>query len=236
MEAEEPLPKVTLRMLARAEHLCPRALALDHGGGDGNRGANRRYRIRGQVEADARLAHTDLTRPELRHFPGTDDLEPEERRVYDIAARWYVALFGQEAMTVADAGTDEFETVARRTGVRLVGGAGLALEDGAGGRELRLLSLGDDPVEEILDAPSTRFALLRRAHWTQRGPLRVVRADLLGGWAVAADLDGAASWDALREWLAERVAVIAEHADRRSPRAGWECARCRFIAGCSVLR
>ena len=225
---DDDLPKVTLRMLARAESLCPRQLALDHEGQDGNRTANRRYRVSGQVMADARLAHTVLARPTAAHFPGTDDLEPEERCVYDLAARWYVALFGDQAMAVADPETDDFETIAVRTGVRLIGGAGLALEDGAGGRELRLLSLGTMYPEPILDAPSTRFALLRRPHWTRRGPLRVVRADLLGGWAVAADLDGAEAWDPLRTWLTERVDVVRALEDKREPRAGWECARCRL--------
>ncbi|MGZ4678466.1 MAG: hypothetical protein ACXVJ7_08010 [Acidimicrobiia bacterium] len=233
---DDALPKVTLRMLARAEQLCPRQLALDHDGQDGNRPASRRYRVAGQVEADARLAHTALTRPAPEHFRPTDDLEPEEQRVYEMAAAWYVALFGDQAMSTADTATDDFETVAARTGVRLVGPAGLALEDGVGGRELRLLSFGTERPEEIVDAPSTRFALLRRARWTMQGPLRVVRADLLAGWAAAIDLDGAASWDALRSWLAERVDTVRAHADKRSPQPGWECARCRYIAGCSALR
>jgi hypothetical protein len=233
---DEPLPKVTVRMLARAEGLCPRQLALDHQGQYGNAGASRRYRVAGQVVADARLAHTDLTRPRPDHFPGSDDLEPEERHVYDLAASWYVALFGDQAMTVADDATDDFETVAVRTGVRLVGPAGLALEDATGGRELRLLTVGTLHPEDLTDAPSTRFALLRRAHWTRLGPVRIVRADLLGGWAVSTDLDGAAEWDALRSWLEERVAVLQAHADRSAPRAGWECARCRYVAGCAALR
>lgn len=225
-----------MRMLARAEGLCPRQLALDHQGQSGNSGASRRYRVSGQVVADARLAHTDLTRPRLDHFPGSDDLEPEERHVYDLAASWYVALFGDQAMTVADDDTDDFETVAKRTGVRLVGPAGLALEDATGGRELRLLSLGTLHPEDIADAPSTRFALLRRPRWTMLGPLRIVRADLLGGWAVSTDLDGAESWESLRRWLEARLAVVRECADRSAPRTGWECARCRYIAGCTALR
>ncbi len=233
---DDELPKVTIRMLARAERLCPRQLALDHQGQAGNYGAGRRYRVSKQVEEDARLAHTDLTRPGPHHFPGSDDLEPEERAVYDVAAAWYVALFGDQAMTAADDATDAFETVARRTGIRLVGPAGLALEDATGGRELRLLSLGTLHPEDIADAPSTRFALLRRPRWTRLGPVRIVRADLLGGWAVSTDLDGAAEWDGLRAWLEERLAVVREHADRAAPRTGWECARCRYVAGCGALR
>jgi hypothetical protein len=96
--------------------------------------------------------------------------------------------------------------------------------------------LGTLHPEDILDAPSTRFALLRRARWTMQGPLRIVRADLLGGWAVAADLDGVQAWDMLRAWLEDRLGVIRAVADARAPRPGWECARCRYIAGCRALR
>jgi hypothetical protein len=233
---DDDLPRVTARQLARAEQTCPRRLALDHEGQLANRQADRQYRIRNQVEADARLAHATLGRPHADHFPATDDLLPEELRIYELAARWYVAQFGDQAMVVADEGTDAFETIAPRTGVRLVGPAGLALEDAGGGRELRMLSLGDRASEEILDAPSTRFALLRRARWTMAGPLRIVRADLLVGWAQAVDIDGAAIWDELRGWFEERVAAVRDHADRTAPRPGWECARCRYIAGCKALR
>jgi hypothetical protein len=233
---DDDLPRVTARQLARAELTCPRRLALDHEGQIANRQADRQYRIRNQIEADARLAHATLGRPRREHFPATDDLLPEERRVYDVAARWYVAQFGDQAMVVADEGTDAFETPAPRTGVRLVGPAGLALEDAGGGRELRMLSLGHRASEEVLDEPSTRFALLRRARWTMAGPVRVVRADLLVGWAVAVDVDGGAIWDDLREWFETRVAVVRGRADRNAPHPGWECARCRYIAGCKALR
>jgi hypothetical protein len=64
----------------------------------------------------------------------------------------------------------------------------------------------------------------------------VVRADLLGGWAIDEAVDGAARWDEWRSWLQDRLAVIRAHADRREPRAGWECARCPYIAGCKAVR
>jgi len=233
---DDELPRVTVRMLARAERTCPRRLALDHADQRANRPANRGFRVRAQVEADARLAHTDLSAPRPEHFRATDDLRPEERRVYETAAAWYVALFGTEPMRVADAATDEIETVAVRTGVRLVGGAGLALEAGDGARELRLLSIGDRSTEELLDAPSVRFALLRRPRWTRLGVLRVVRVDLLGGWAVDEQVDGAQRWDEWRDWLVERLDVVRTRADRRRPDPGWECARCAYIAGCAALR
>jgi hypothetical protein len=229
-------PKVTAAMLARAAAMCPRRLALDHADQRANSGANRRYRLLNQLEADARLAHTSLAAPRAGHFRPTDDLFPEERAVYAVAARWYVALFGDQPMVVADAETDDMSTVAPRLGVRLTGPAGLALESADGSRELRLLSIGDRSRDEVLDAPRTKFALLRRARWTMEGPLRVVRADLLGGWSVGTDLDGQATWPELRSWLEAGIATIRHHADRTAPRAGQECARCPFIAGCGALR
>ncbi len=233
---ESELPRVTTRLLARAEQICPRLLALDHADQKANWGANRGFRVPNQVEADARLAHARLGVPRAEHFRPTDDLIDEERRLYEMAARWYVALFGDQPAVVADTDTDDVTTTAPRLGVRLVGPAGLAVEGPAGERELRLLSLGDRSTEDVLDASRTRFALLRRARWTMAGPLRVVRADLLGGWAVAVELDGAGAWEGLRDWLGERLEVIRAHADRTAPRAGWECARCRYIAGCAALR
>jgi len=233
---EDELPRVTVRMLARAERTCPRRLALDHADQRANYGANRGYRIRSQIEADARLAHTGLTAPRAEHFRPTDDLLEEERRVYELAALWYVALFGAEPVVVADVDTNEMETVAVRTGVRLVGGAGLALESATGERELRIVSIGDRSTEELLDAPSVRFALLRRPAWTRLGVVRVVRADLLGGWAVEEEVDGARCWDEWVAWLHERIGAIRSAADKGAPRAGWECARCPYIAGCRALR
>ena len=233
---DDELPKITLRQLATAERTCPRRLALDLEGQRANRPADRQFRVANQLEADARLAHANLGVPGDRHFRPTDDLRVEEARVYVLAASWYVALFGDEPRRTADEDTDRFETVARRTGVRLVGPAGLALETADGGRELRLLSLGTPFVEELLESPGTRFALLRRARWTRLGALRVVRADLVEGWSVAETVDGAATWDELVGWFGERLAVIRARADRSAPRTGWECARCRYIAGCAAVR
>ena len=235
MESED-LAKVTVRQLARAESTCPRRLALDHLDNRANRGANRGFRVSSQLVADARLAHTRLGVPRAEHFRPTDDLFPEEARVYAVAAAWYVALFGYQPMVVADVERDDFETIATSLGVRLIGGAGLALESESGDRELRMISIGDRSTEELLESASVKFALLRRREWTRLGPLRIVGVDLLGGSAVEADVDGAELWEPLREWLVERVGVIREHADRLAPRAGWECGRCPYIAGCSALR
>lgn len=236
MEATQELAKVTVRQLARAEQTCPRRLALDHLGNQANRGANRGYRVASQIAGDAQLAHTRLGSPRADHFRPTDDLYPEERRVYEVAAAWYVALFGDHPMIAADTDRDDFETVAASLGVRLIGQAGLALESETGARELRMLAIGDRSTEELLESASVKFALLRRREWTRLGPLRIVRVDLLGGSAVEAEVDGREVWATLRDWLVERIGVVRAHADRRSPRAGWECARCPYIAGCSALR
>jgi hypothetical protein len=53
---DDDLPRVTVRMLARAELTCPRRLALDHADQRANSGANRSYRVRSQIEAGAQAA------------------------------------------------------------------------------------------------------------------------------------------------------------------------------------
>ena len=232
----EDLPRLTVRLLARAGTGCPRRVYREHSGNPAMAGANRRYRVRSQVEEDARLAHTSLTAARAEHFhPETSDLSVEERAVYDLAARWYVALFGDRPARVDDLGTDAMETAASRTGIRLVGGAGLAVVDPHGVRELRMLSIGDRSTEEILESISVRFAILRRPRWSRAGALRVVRADLHGGWSVEADADGPALFEASRIWMIDQLALIRSHMDSSAPLAGTECGTCPFIPGCRAF-
>lgn len=233
----DELAKVTKRQLSGIESACPRRLHLDHSGQRGNRLANRRYRVLGQIAGDAALAHTELCTPTLRHFPGATDLFPEERAVYDAAARWYVELFGDRAARADDLDTEPMETTVERLEARLVGPAGLAVCDDRGVRELRLLGLrGSEVSPPTLDAVDIRFALLRRVRWARVPELRVVRADLLGGTARAAVFDVEGAWPELEEWLSERVGAIRARADRSAAVAGTECGACAFVAGCGALR
>lgn len=236
-EPGEELPRLTVRLLARAGAGCPRRTYKEHTGNPMMGGANRKYRVLNQVEEDARLAHTSMTAASSSHFhPQTSDLIEEERAVYELAARWYVALFGDRPVRVDDLDADPMETVAPRTGIRLVGGAGMALVDPAGMHELRMLSIGDRNTEEILESVSVRFAILRRARWSRAGPLRVVRADLHGGWSVEEQADGTELFESARVWMIDQLARIGDHMHPVNTIVGSECGTCAFIPGCRALR
>ena len=178
-----------------------------------------------------------MTAAAASHFhPQTTDLGDEERAVYELASRWYVALFGDRPVQVDDLETDGMETVAARTGVRLVGGAGMAVVDPDGTHELRMLSIGDRSTEEVLESVSVRFAVLRRSRWSRSARLRVVRADLHGGWSVEEEADGAELFETARVWMIEQLAIIRDHMHPSLAVAGTECGTCAFIPGCQALR
>ena len=229
----EQLPRVTPALLRWADSMCPRRLAGVHYDRRGNRPSDARFRVANRVFDSARLAHVDLAVPTMRAVQIVDGLEPEEQQIYEAAGRWYVALFAERAVRTVD--LDDWESPLHALGVRLVGPAGLPVEDGTGRRELRLLRVGarrpvdDDPLVTV----DVRFALARVAEWAGDGSLRVCVADLLDGALVERDVDVAAVLDDdVRPWLAERVAVIKELARDATVRPGLACANCRYIAGC----
>jgi hypothetical protein len=53
--------------------------------------------------------------------------------VYELAARWYIQLFSDDAVRSVEI---EFETPNESLGIRLVGPAGLPVEHASGEREL----------------------------------------------------------------------------------------------------
>jgi len=233
--ADAEAPRVTPALLRWAETMCPRRLAGVHHDRRGNRPSDARFRVANRVFDSARLAHTDVAVPSLDAFRAVDGLEPEEQRVYEAAARWYVTLFGERAVRSVD--LDDWESPVAELGVRLVGPAGLAVEDADGRRELRLLRVGarrpvvGDPLESI----EARFALERVAEWAGGGSLRLCVADLVQGALIEreVDVDRALEVD-VRPWLAERVAVIRERLADATPEPGLECGHCRYVAGCSA--
>lgn len=231
----DPLPKITLRHLARAERICPLRLANEHRNHTGNRASNGRYRVGGQIREDARLAQTDLGRPRREHFRPTRDLAPEQRQLYAVAADWYVTLFGDRDMRTADVTTDEWETPVAELGVRLVGPAGLALEN-ENVRELRFLNFGTTRPGELATSPSVRFGLLRSAAWIGDEPVEVTVADLVHGTLERASFDPTTVLPAAHEWLGERVEVVRALVADPEPRLGLDCGSCGFVAGCPAHR
>jgi hypothetical protein len=236
-EEVEELPKVTLAFLRRVEELCPRRVAFEHQNRRGNRTAPAQWRVANQVTDHARVAHIELGPPSPAAFTPLPGLVPEERRVYEAAARWYLQLFGDRAVRAVDvAELDEWETHVPELGVRLVGAAGLTVEDADGCAEVRLLRLGGaepDPGDP-LGPVDARFALLRRADWLAGRTVRLVHADLLYGALVEHEVDADSALTQLRLWLNERVEVLRARISRPQPRPGLECGRCRFVAGCAA--
>lgn len=231
-EADAELPKLTAAHLRRADTMCARRLHHEHLGVRGNRRADARFRIANQLLDDARLCHIDARVPDPVHFRAADDLEPEQQRVYETAARWYVSLFGDRAVRSVELG---FETLVAPLGVRLVGPAGLPVEGTDGSRELRLLNLGTGPLPpEPIEAPEVRFAILRVADWAGNGSLRVAVADLVRGELVEATVAVADELPALMEWLTARLDVVRGRISTPRPGAGIECGWCAFVAGCGA--
>jgi hypothetical protein len=236
-EEFEELPKVTVAFLRRVEELCPRRVAYEHQNRRGNRTAPAQWRVSNQLTDHARVAHIELGPPTPAAFTPLPVLVPEERRVYEAAAGWYLRLFGNRVVRAVELDDiDEWEKTVAELGIRLVGQAGLALEDADGRPELRLLRLGgaepdpDDPLGPV----AARFALLRRADWLAGRSVRLVHADLLYGALVEHEVAVDAALDQLRPWLRERVDALHARIASPVPRPGLECGRCRFVAGCAA--
>jgi hypothetical protein len=232
----EPLPKVTLAHLRRADRMCAFRLRQEHLNHYGNRGATMRFALAGRIEADVRLAHTELTAPAPSRFRPGDDLEPEAAAVYRAATRWYAELFADRPARALDEDARESEVPA--LGIRLVGPAGIALEDAAGEPELRLLRLADRAAlpPALQDAPAVRFALLRTRDRFGDRPLRVSVADLLHGTLVSERIDVEAVAPELEDWLGERVEVIRARLGDPRPHRSTECGWCGFVAACGAHR
>lgn len=237
-DERDELPKVTLAFLRRVEELCPRRVAFEHRNNrGGNRGAPARWRVANQVTEHARLSHLELGPPAPEAFSPLPDLLPEERAVYGAAARWYLQLFGARTVRSVDGEqVDEWETALPAVGVRLVGRAGLAVEDEEGRPELRLLRIGGPAPDDgdPLGPAEARFALLRAGEWLSGRSVRLVHADLLYGGLVEHEVPVAAAMAELRPWLAERLDALRRRIADPLPRPGLECGRCRFVAGCKA--
>jgi hypothetical protein len=234
VDLEAP-PRVTPALLRWADSMCARRLAGLYRDRRGNRAPDVRFRVANRVFESARLAHLDLAVPTMDAFAPGAGLEPEEVTVYEAAARWYVALFGQRAVRAVD--LDDWESTVDDIGIRLVGPGGLPVEDERGRPEVRILRVAPHRTEpgDPLESIEGRFAVLRAAEWAAGASLQLCVADLVGGALVerAVDVDEVLQAE-LRPWLAERVAVIRERAAEPTPRAGLECARCPYVAGCAA--
>jgi hypothetical protein len=203
---EPDLPKVTLAHLQRAETRCAFRLRAEHFDAPSDAGSNASFAVAQRLEADVRLTHARLAAPTIEHLR-PDGLAPEAAATYRTAARWYIELFGDEAVRAVD--DDDWSTEVDALGIRLVGPAGLAFEDAHDRPRLRFLRLAarDTVPGDLTEWSPLRFALVRRRAWIANRSIHVQVADLLHGDCVSAIIEPHihAAFD---EWLAERVAVI----------------------------
>lgn len=200
--------------------------------------ATARYEVSNRIDAAVRLAHATGGVPDARAFGDTSGLRPEQARVYDAAAAWYLALFGGRPARAEDeidlTGDDP-------TGVTLSGRPGLLL-DTPEGVELRMPTLGDrwpTPPPGVLTVRE-RFALARRLG---RDPLvsvvgnvQVCRADLIDGRATAFTVDADDARAGTRDWLDAELARLRDRTATPVPRIGAECATCAHVASCPAHR
>jgi hypothetical protein len=226
--------KVTLGHLTRAERICGRRLKLEHGNTKSNAGSNGRWRVSNRVTEEIRLAHTELSTPRPDRFDAASgDLTPEQRRVYELATRWYVTLFTRPVRVVDE---DQWGTDIPGD-LRLVGPAGLGFTDADGAPEIRLLRFDSRPAPPaaLVDTPAVRFALLRRVEWLDGRTVHVAVADLVRGTYESDDIDTATAMPEISAWLAGRIDVIRERIKTPVAEPGLQCAWCPYIAGCPPM-
>jgi hypothetical protein len=225
---------VTLAHLRRFDEIC--GLRLRHEQRDprvpgrqqrakSDRG---RYAVRGRLEADARVAHTEMRCATDADFPTPTDLFSEQQRAYRAAASAYVTLFATRPGRRDD--VVGWSTERGDLGVQLVSSPGVALET-ADGVELRVLGL----TARRLDSDELRMARIR-LRGTGIPSARYVRADLLGATLEETSIDVKATEAEDEEWLRPRVAALLRRAAARAPQVGSDCRDCLFVASCPPMR
>ena len=237
VQRTDELSKVTLAHLRDPDGRCALRLSKEFNNERASTSANIRFRLSGRLEEAASLAQTSLDSPRLVHFPTPRDFLPEERDVFDAAARWYVEIFGDRQAT--SAGTYDFSTPRSELGINLVGGAGLRFITDEGLSEIRILQYaGRSAIPETLfDSPEVRFSMLRNEAWIRStaSPLIVTVADLIRGEAFVETVSPETLLTACNDWLATCVEKIRERVIDPQPKMGTDCAWCGFISSCDAV-
>ncbi|MCU1456932.1 MAG: hypothetical protein JWL73_1024 [Actinomycetia bacterium] len=233
---EELLPKITAASLRDPAQQCGRRLALELG----NRkratwGDNVRWRLSDRINADIRLAHTELRSADPTWFHPPTDLLPEQQMLYTVTTRAYCALFADRPAVARD--PIEWSVDVPELGVRLVGPPPLILDDEHGALEVRLLRVHQRPLgPDLAETVEVRFLVARiRAalHEDRDGPeVRVCIADLVDATYDEITVD---PYDSdVDAWLEAGVAAVKLAADETRVRQGHECARCAYVPGCKA--
>ena len=230
-ENDEELPRITPAHLRRADDMCRRRLAREVNGGKrhGNQAGDMRFAVSNRIEADARLAQSELGPPRTEAFVEPRDLEPEQQRLYRAAQRGYLDAFGASSARIAE---PEWRTTLPELGVELSSSLGLRAELDDGGRELRKILVGARHDAKLLDPVDVRIALVRTEEWAPV-QLEIVAVDVIEQRRATYVPDLDAERAEAHEWIGERVARVLELAADGRPVAGRDCQGCAFISGCT---
>jgi hypothetical protein len=236
-DSPDPLPRVTPAALRSIRERCPRQVALDFTS-EGFSDAVTRGRLRDAFLDAARTAHSaaeldhpDGAVPVVDGFRVPADLETEEQRVFEHAARWYVQLYGDRPVSLH---LHDCEGPTERRGVRVGGWVDLTFEHPDGTKELRQIDLwrGRRPHEDPLELESVWLAVLRLRPWVGEGELLVSWAGLIDGVRFERVVDLGAELEPLVERFDERLAELRARADPSRVEPGAGCKQCRHLAGC----
>ncbi|HEY8216535.1 MAG TPA: PD-(D/E)XK nuclease family protein [Acidimicrobiia bacterium] len=230
MHDVEVLPRVTPASLRGIHERCPRQVALDFVD-EGFSDAVNRGRLRDAFLECARAGHGSSQLPSVSWFRAPEHLEPEEQRVFEHVARWYVHLYGDRGVTLH---LNDCDHPTERRGVRVGGWVDLTVEHADGTKELRQLDLwrGRRPVDDPLEIERVWVAVLRLRLWVGDGSLLVSWADLVDGARCERVVDLRSELPALVERFDERLAAIRARADTSRVEPGAGCAWCRHLTRC----
>jgi hypothetical protein len=228
---DEDLPQITPAHLRRADDMCRRRLAREVSGGKrrANQAGDMRFAVSNRLEADARLAQSELGPPRPEAFVEPRELEPEQRALYRAATRGYLDAFANTSARIAE---PEWRTALPELGVELSSNLGLRAELDDGGRELRKVLVGARRDAKLLDPVDVRVALVRTEEWAPV-QLDIVVVDVIEQRRTTHTPDLEADRAEAHAWIAQRVALVLELAADARPQAGRDCQGCAFISGCS---
>jgi hypothetical protein len=224
------LPWVTPSALRDVEQRCPRQVALDYTD-DGFSDPVNRGRLRDAFLDAARAAHGSGGLPRADAFRSPDALEPEEQRVFEHAARWYLALYGDRSVTLH---LHDCDRPTERGGIRVGGWVDLTVEHEDGTKELRQIDLWRSraPRDDPMELESVWMAALRLRPWVGDGALVVSWADLVGGAHCERVVQLGEELEPLRERFETRLGALRSRADPLRPVPGGGCARCNHLVRC----
>ncbi len=228
---DEDLPRITPAHLRRADDMCRRRLAREVNGGKrrANQAGDMRFAVSNAIEADARLAQSELGPPRAEAFVEPRELEPEQQALYRAARQGYLDAFANGSARIAE---PEWRTALPELGVELSSNLGLRAELDDGGRELRKILVGSRRDAKLLDPVDLRVALVRTEEWAPV-QLEIVVVDVIEQRRTTYTPDLDAERAEAHVWIAQRVALVLELAADARPQAGRDCQGCAFISGCT---